>query len=153
MIDIDRERARYAFNAIQHLKSLVENENENNPDEAAKRHYGNYVSFSKSLPAAILQLGLGQALASELAASNINGNATEKGHYWICKHLCEWLGRESPLAPYPDKYDDENLSSVLAALVSEEQSKYILAQHEAIAYVAWIKKFAVALLIQPEGET
>lgn len=131
MSDFDQKRAEHALKKIQALQ------------EEGYGHYGNYVSFVKALPATILQIGLGQALATELASSG-NGNDTEKGHANLLKSLQEWLGRSSPKAPYPNAATKPN--GLLTELTSGTQEQYIYAQYEAIAYLDWLKKFAVALL-------
>lgn len=137
MADLDRQRAD---DALQKVRAL-----QNGDDDA----YGNYVSFVKALPAVILQNGLGQALATELASSGTD-NATKKGHKFLFAHVNQWLGRDNETAPFPAACDAQ--TGILQALMSGEQKQYLLAQHEALAYVSWLKKFAVALLIQPEGE-
>lgn len=138
MADMDRLRANDALKKIKGLKGL------------GVEHYGNYVSFVKAFPAVILQNGLGQALATELASSG-NNNPTEKGHKYLFHHVSQWLGRDDETAPYQNGYNEE--TGILQRLVAEEQRRYIKARHDAMAYVSWLKKFAVALLIQPEGES
>ena len=137
MADLDRERAD---DALQRIRVL---------EPQGVDTYGNYVSFVKALPAVILQTGLGQALATELAASG-TGNATQMGHYHLFHDVNRWLGRNAETAPYRNGYNEQ--TGILQPLMSGDEKKYIQAQHEALAYVAWLKKFAVALLIQPEGE-
>ncbi len=137
MADLDRQRAADALERIRLLQKTGEKE------------YGNYVSFVKALPAVILQNGLGQALAAELASSGTE-NDTKNGHRCLFHDVCQWLGRNDAMAPFPERYSKE--TGILDALVNGEESVYLQAQHEALAYVAWLKKFAVALLVQPQGE-
>ena len=137
MADLDRERAADALNRIRTLK------------EKGEEEYGNYVSFVKALPAVILQNGLGQALAAELASSG-TGNDTKNGHRCLFHDVNQWLGRDDAMAPFPNQYSVE--TGILEPLLKEKESVYLRAQHEALAYVAWLKKFAVALLTQPQGE-
>lgn len=153
MTDLEQLRASSALKYTQRLKELGYSE------------YGNYVSFVKTLPAVILQNGLGQALATELAASTPNEkgkeNDTHKGHKHLCKIITSWLGRieekveseneDYQLAPYPasNKTADQTIEEyILQAIMDGTQEEYIYAQHEAIAYIAWLKKFAVAMLDQ-----
>lgn len=137
MADLDRQRAADALERIRILQDKGETE------------YGNYVSFVKALPAVILQNGLGQALAAELAASG-TGNDTKNGHRYLFHDVNQWLGRNDAMAPYPGRYSEE--TGILDALLNGNEPAYLQAQHEALAYVAWLKKFAVALLIQPKGK-
>ena len=116
---------------------------------AKDNDYGNYVSYVKSLPAAILMSGLGQALAMEKA-----GGSKDHGHKWLYRHMNGWLCNE-PIdgvnapgwenGPYTDKSD------VLEAIVSHDEAAYIRAQAEALEYLEWLKKFAVAQLRENEG--
>jgi len=143
MIDLDSQRASHALANIRQLREQAEKET-GTATEQAKATYGNYVSFVKALPAAILINGLGQALASELAAKG-NKNATQIGHDKLFQHINTWLGRNDPLAPYPNAIADD--VGILNALVDGDQHSYTIAQQEAMAYLGWLKKFAVALLI------
>ena len=134
MADLDQKRAKDALGKIRKHKS------------AGKDSYGNYVGYVKALPAVILQCGLGQSLAMELASSE-----KDKGHDCLFKDLSQWLGRENDkTAPYPGKYFSQ--TGIIDALVDGTQSEYVKAQHESLLYVAWLKKFAVALLEQPKKE-
>lgn len=99
--------------------------------------YGHYVSYVKALPATILTNGLGQALAM-LKAQNKNGNPQ------LYAHLSAWLCREDAFAPFPGQED------ALQAIVAHDQATYRQAQTEALAYLSWLKKFAVAYLGEPE---
>ncbi|HID36591.1 MAG TPA: type III-B CRISPR module-associated protein Cmr5 [Ghiorsea sp.] len=133
MNDIDQQRANHALKEIQNLKTQGYNT------------YGKYVSYVKALPATILQIGLGQALATEFSSSG-NDNDTGKGHDCLFKSLCNWLGRNEKEAPYSNTA--MSFDGILAALTNGTQEEYTYAQYEAIAYLDWLKKFAVALLEQ-----
>ena len=115
------------------------------------RDYGNYVSYVKSLPAAILMSGLGQALAMEKAGASKDGDVG-KGHRLLYVHMNSWLCNETldgvpgwENGPYAGERD------VLAAITSNDEPAYIRAQAEALEYLEWLKKFAVALLEEKEG--
>lgn len=151
MSDLDMQRASSALTKIRALRQHADAQAGENDVEKAENSYGNYVSFVKALPAAILQNGLGQALATELAASK-NDNATGIGHHWLFLHLSDWLVRDDKLAPYRNGNKDKY--GVLTALAdtNNDQENYVIAQYEAMAYLGWLKKFAVAMLIQPQGE-
>ena len=132
MNDLEQLRAKDALAKISELANGTEN-------------YGKYVSYVKALPIAILQNGLGQALASEFSNSS-----KDNGHKFLFEHICHWLGRNNPLAPYQNTASGEAL---LEAIMDGSQQQYIQAQHEAVEYLAWLKKFAVALLEQEEETT
>ncbi len=155
MIDIDRERSKHALIEIKALVKLASQDGIQ-LDDTVKTVYGNYVSFAKALPVTILQIGLGQTLASKLAASggsdpNKKRNPTEQGHYVLYDHLTKWLGRDSTLAPFANCYTGPACVEILTKITECEQRAYIYAQQEAIAYSIWLKKLSVAMLVQPEG--
>ena len=111
--------------------------------------YGNYRSYVKALPARIIMNGLGQALAMEKA-----GASKDAGHEKLFEHVQDWLLTGWENSPYRGQED------LIAAITEGEESDYIRAQGEAMAYVEWLKKFAVAYLEdkddkrkdgQPEG--
>ena len=111
--------------------------------------YGNYLSYVKALPARIIMNGLGQALAMEKA-----GASKDAGHQLLFAHMQDWLLNGWEHSPYRGQKD------VLAAITAGPEADYIRAQGEAMAYVEWLKKFAVAYLEdkddkredgQPEG--
>lgn len=94
--------------------------------------YGNYVSYAKALPATILTNGLGQAAASLLAQGK------EKGTLY--KHLEQWLCHDHDRAPY------QGSPCLITAITQHDQARYLQAQAEALAWLEWLKKFAVAFL-------
>ncbi len=134
-----QKRATHALKCVQAL--------------AKDNDYGNYVSYVKSLPAAILMNGLGQALAMEKAGASKSGNVG-KGHELLYQHMNSWLCNE-PIegvdAPGWANSPYANESDVLEAIVSKEEAAYIRAQAEALEYLEWLKKFAVAQLRENEG--
>ena len=107
-----------------------------------RNDYGNYRSYVKALPAKVIMNGLGQALAMEKAGAQAKNEVIRAGHEKLFKHMQDWLltGWEHKPKRYRDKTD------ILAAITQGEESDYIRAQGEAMAYVEWLKKFAVAYL-------
>lgn len=123
---LDQRRAEQALKSVDELQS--------DPKTAAK-----YVGYVKALPASILANGLGQALATELAAK-------DAAHDKLAKHLALWL-LEAPGTPYGTELPESDHAKVLLSRIVEgKQHAYVWAQAEAIAYVGWLKKFAVAFL-------
>ena len=108
------------------------------------RNYGKYVSYAKALPAEILQMGLGQALATLLSAAK---GATSDPHYLLYDDVKDWLtGRDNPDAPYAGQSD------LMTAITQRDEAAYLHAQAEALAYLEWLKKFAVAFLQDMGGD-
>jgi CRISPR-associated protein Cmr5 len=127
---LEQKRAKHALDQIYKLK-------DNNP--------GNYGRYVKALPASILMNGLGQALATERAAKN------DQAHLKLAEHVADWLLSEEAHTKYRKQTEGEApkldpAQQLLRQIVEGEQDAYVWAQAEAMAYVTWLKKFAVAFL-------
>lgn len=96
-----------------------------------------YADYVERLPAMILINGLGQAAATERAAGK-----KQVEHLQLYTDLQSWLC--GPDGPYqgPD---------LIRAIVEGDRDTYLRAQVEALAWLEWLKKFAVAYLKRPEG--
>lgn len=129
------QRAEHAMRAIDSIKDLPRT-------DPAKNPYGKYVSYVKGLPANIMRSGLGQAMAMEKA-----GAKTDDGHKHLYEHLDDWLTGDRANAPYPRKK-----GRLLHAIANGDQHTYVRAQAEALAYLEWLKKFAVAFLAEDSGK-
>lgn len=123
---LDQQRARHALNAVR---------------EAEKKYRGEqrkkFVSYVENLPAAILTNGLGQAAATLLAQAKGDDRDPHRGLYNILEN---WLCRPDDLAPYQDT------GALMDAIVEGDRATYLKAQMEALAYLEWLKRFAVAFL-------
>lgn len=113
--------------------------------------YGNYVGYVKALPANIRSLGLGQSLAFLLSkASGDKKRPTDEllktPHGLLYSHVTGWLASRHIYA------SDTSSSNFMSRLVEGSQEDYLRAQIEAMAYLEWLKKFAVAMLDKPEGD-
>jgi CRISPR-associated protein Cmr5 len=131
---IEQRRAKHALDRINELRG---------------GGYGNYINHVKALPVAILMNGLGQALATERAAS-------DEAHHTLARHLASWLLSPEAHVGYLARSDaegprDDDAQRLLHRIVGGDQSKYRRAQAEAIAYVGWLKRFA-AVFLQSSGE-
>lgn len=101
-----------------------------------------YVSYVEALPATILMNGLGQAAATLLAAAK---KKTDDAHKVLFDHLEEWLCRDAPQAPYRAQAQ----AGLMQAITGNDRAAYLRAQAEALAWLVWLKKFAVAYLKNP----
>lgn len=119
---LDQRRAAHALNRIRALQTQ--------DDEIQ----GRYRSYVQALPAEIMMNGLGQALATHLAASS------EPGHSPLYEDVSRWLCRDDRYAPYPGK------ANVIDAICRSDAASYRQAHTEAMHYLLWLKKFAVAFL-------
>jgi CRISPR-associated protein Cmr5 len=123
----DRERKR-AADALASVLGLV---------DQTEKFRASYRSYVDRLGGAILTNGLGQALATELAAAGTgaDGDCDKAAHRRLADNVSSWL-REARI------YDGD----VMAAIVSGDQERYLRAQTEAMAWLTWHKKFCHANL-------
>jgi len=112
-------------------------------EKTGKDSYGNYVSYVESLPAIIVMNGLGQACATLLARAE---GDLERPHGLLYADLHSWLCREDAAAPFPKATD------LMQAITERDQSRYLHAQTEALAFLIWLKKFANAYLARGSRE-
>ena len=124
---LGQQRAEHALHAVEDLKG---------------KEIGHYVSYVRALPANILQNGLGQALATLLSAAKLK---QDDAHRRLHDQVQGWLCRDADDAPYAHK------AKLLEAIVEGDERSYLHAHAEALAYLVWLKKFAVAFLDKPEG--
>jgi CRISPR-associated protein Cmr5 len=117
-----------AADALQRVQELLDKE------EGMRERYRAYV---ERLGPAILMNGLGQALATELAAGQ-GQKADAKAHLELFKNLERWLCRERGVYP-PEQ-------GLLKAITLEDEAHYLRAQAEALAWLEWHKKFCRAWL-------
>lgn len=102
-----------------------------------------YRSYVDRLGPTIMMNGLGQALATELAAGFGDG-FRERAHRRLYENLQGWLCRDDGIYP--------GGSDVLQAIITNDQSSFLLAQAEALAWLEWHKKFCRAELPDGGGE-
>ena len=124
-LSLDQRRARHALDRIKQRQE--------------EDRQSDYLSCVKALPASIQQNGLGQALATLVAAAR---GKRRDPHHLLFEDLQDWLCGDDDDAPYRNAHD------LFAAITGNEnqQQHYLHAQDEAQAYLNWLKKFAVAYL-------
>ena len=97
-----------------------------------------YLSYAKALPASILQNGLGQAMATLLAAAK----SEKDPHFLLYRDVEDWLCGDDEDAPYRGCRD----MGLLETIVKKDQRHYLRAHTEAQSYLDWLKKLAAAYL-------
>ncbi len=102
-----------------------------------------YRSYVDRLGPAIVMNGLGQALATEKAAAGPGKSDRERAHRALHDNLQAWLCREGGVYPAGDQ--------LLQAITQHDQSRYLRAQAEALAWLVWHKKGCRAELPESEG--
>jgi CRISPR-associated protein Cmr5 len=126
----EQRRAAHALTMVKEVEAL---------DEPMKKAYR---SYTERIGTTIITNGLGQALATELAAAGgSGGDAPQKrAHRTLYQNLQSWLCGESRVLSGPD---------LLSVLVTVDQPTYLRAQAEALAWLVWHKKLCRAFL--PRG--
>ena len=140
---LDRKRAADALHAVTALAGKG--------DVAA-----GYKSYVKGAPAMVLTLGLGQALATLLArAGNNEGKGqggTPAAYRTLFDHITGWLfGAEDPTGLLGAPRQAEDRAGRIGIILELGQRDYLTLQAEALAHLEWLKKFANALLGEPEA--
>ncbi len=135
MRTIEQERAANALDRVNELSSR--------PDGFRTR----YRAYVDRLGPAIVMNGLGQALATELAAAGEKpGKDDEKAaHHELYLSLQRWLCRDEG-GVYPSGGD------LLRAITKNDEAHYLRARVEALAWIEWHKKCCRASFPEGEGE-
>ena len=133
MRTLEQERAANALAQVARLSS---------EDNEFRKKYRSYVD---RLCPAIVMNGLGQALATECAAAGPEpNNPGQRAHKELLDNIQGWLCRSND-GVYPAAPD------LLKAIVNNDESEYLQAQAEALAWLQWHKKFSRASF--PKGDT
>lgn len=122
MQTMEQQRAKHVWECLNRVNTAQRKE---------------YLTCVKSLPATVLMAGLGQA-AAMLAAK---GGA----QLVVYTALESWLCRQDELAPFAGG------NGLLPSIMNSSRDEYLSAQREALLWLEWLKKLAVARLAQ-EGE-
>jgi CRISPR-associated protein Cmr5 len=139
-----QERAAHALNRITALN-----------DSASGKTKKAYRAYIASFPATIVMNGLGQAVATWMAATKEGREGTPAAYKATLEHLEDWLCKEAPHSPYrvPSHQPAGKPGLMLMReLCSKDQNDYLAAQTEALFYLEWLKKFANALLDETDGK-
>lgn len=113
---IEQERARSAWQAIERVQK--------------RNEFEKYKQLLQGLPVAIHTAGLGQTVAFYRAKG-------KEEHKLALEHLAAWLLREQP----ENKRTDKDL---VQAIQEGSADDYRRLTAEALAYLAWLKRFAAA---------
>lgn len=126
---IEQERAANALARVHELSR----DNDGNAD--FKKRYRAYVD---RICPNIVMSGLGQALAMERAAAGPTPTKDDqRAHRELYTSLQRWLCRDKE-GVYPASRD------LLEAMMNHDESHYLHAQAEALAWLEWHKKFCRA---------
>ena len=123
-VEIDLMRANHAYKIVKQRARL--------------QTQSDYLSCVKALPASVLQIGLGQAMAKLLEATE--PKPKDDPERLLYKDVESWLCGSHEHAPYRGKPD------LLVAITQSNQNQYVHATAEAHCYLDWLKKLASAFL-------
>ena len=132
MRTIEQQRAADALARVSELDRHTPN---------FKERYRSYVD---RLGPAIVMNGLGQALATELAAAGSRESVDQMAHHELYESLNRWLCREEG-GVYPSEND------LLKAITEHNEKLYLRAQVEALAWLEWHKKCCRASFSAGDG--
>ncbi len=93
-----------------------------------------YAALAKSAPVMILTNGLGQTLAFYISKGK------NKEYSLLYSHLNEWL---SDNVIWTENQDIDD--TLIERVIHEKSQAYRMATEEALAFLAWVKRFATAL--------
>ena len=128
MPDLEQLRAKDAHDQTKKVKG-----------EPWAAQYGSYV---ERFGPAVLTNGLGQALAFERASAGCSpGEGDEQAHKRLYDNIQGWLRKDDGGPALLRRETD-----LLDWLVEAEQSEYLAAQAETLAWLSWHKKFCQAYL-------
>jgi len=122
---LEQERAQQAWACVQEVT--------NKPQEFKKK----YGSLARKVPMLVLTNGLGQTLAF-LKAKGKNDPADE--HTVLFRHLSSWVLSQVTSSTTASNGD------LLQWVLQNDSAAYRRATTEALAFLAWLKRFAEAEL-------
>jgi len=130
-----QQRASHALKTIEEYAKFEKHEH--------------YVSYVSAMPAQIINNGLGQTLATLLAAAARTKSPMSDPHFALCKHVTDWLRcNMDELKP-----SEVGPIGVLKQLMECDQSTFVRAQTESMLYLDWLKKFARAFMNDSDSVT
>ncbi len=142
MQTLEQKRAEFALKCVQ---SVDKNEVPVGiGDKERQKFKSEYRSYVDRLLPSIVMNGLGQALATELAAAS---GKEQNAHYLIYSHLQDWLVKQRKIWSESNDSSDDLLENI----IKNGEHYYLRAQLEALAWLEWLKKFANAYL--PKEDT
>ena len=127
---LDQRRAERAWDDVKQI--------ENTGNESLKKKYA---ALARKTPANLQSSGLGQSLAFLRAKA---GQKREGNEHWLLyRHVSHWVMNEM-------KQPNGEADRLLEWVVKQDSPIYRQATAETMAYLNWLKRFAEAVLPEPE---
>lgn len=142
----DQRRAKHAWGKVDDFQKRI-NEAQGEEQERERQKADDYASYVVGLVGSIRINGLGQALAQLRAAAKGETvqEKEEDPHMLLYRNVESWLCGEGSL------FSKE--SDLLEKLIHSSSYQYFQAQGEALAWLEWHKKLAIAFLKQNSTES
>lgn len=155
----EQKRADHALKTIRDIRNLDQSPG---TDGTRPPAYGNLRAYVENLPTTIVMNGLGQAMATELAAARLGEENSSTGNRDLSELIKSLKGPAGGKRDSDDRahellfcivqdwlrmgrvYSDD--LDLMEAIVTGNQREYVRAQAEALAYLEWLKKFSQAFL-------
>lgn len=143
---LDQRRAKHAWKKVESIQKKID-EAQGEKQEEIRQKGDDYSSYVVELVGSVRINGLGQALAQLCAAAKgeTREEKEEDPHMWLYRNVEDWLCGENTLF--------SRKSDLLEQLIHSRSDQYFQAQGEALAWLEWHKKLAVAFLKQNQVES
>ena len=131
VIEHKREIGKFAFKLVKQVK-----------EKETEKVQSDYKSYVKSLPAMVINNGLGNALAFEFSKGK-DGNAHEKLLEHIMKFANGYLGFSPP-----------NLTSkaLMEEILRMDIHKYMFCTEQILLFLNWLRRFADGMIKEVKGD-
>jgi CRISPR-associated protein Cmr5 len=126
---LDQERAQATYKNVTAV--------DQHPKVKLKSRYS---ALARKAPAMIQTNGLGQALAFLRAK---DGGEKNSADWMLYDHISTWV---------MDRMGQDPAGNLLEWIIRKESSTYRRATNEAMAFLSWLKRWAEAILPEPEEE-
>lgn len=125
---IEQKRAAQAWQDVANV-------NDQHRDTLGRK----YSSLARSAPAMVQSNGLGQTLAFYRAKAGSDRSKNSE-HWLLYSHISHWVMVQL------DQKDSKVRDGLLEWIVQQDTQTYRRATTETLAYMAWLKRFAEAVL-------
>lgn len=149
---LDQRRAKFALERVRLVNDRYPGVPQGGGAGGNRETAREYRAYVRGLPAVIISNGLGQAIAMELAQSQRKQGG--EAHGLLLDHVTAWLVSEEgwgSSSPYlrsakSDAQGRYRTAALIGAIIEKSEADMARAQIEVMAFMKWLKIFAVALI-------